>query len=94
MVSKENKRVYVTVSKNTYDYLDRIVKIYNKELGKLKNRRLERYYKLSVSKLYYMAIGNLIFQIDSNLDANLSRQENYKRIFNFLCPSWVDNKKA
>ena len=87
MISNENKRVFVTVSKEQYEYLERIVCIYNQELDKIPYRLCQKKYKMSVSGLFALAIGNLTLQIDKRLDTKLSKDENYKRIFKFLCPS-------
>ena len=91
-----NKRINITVSKDTFDYLETITKIYNLEFSKLSYSEKKINYpysnnkKLSISSLYQIAIGNLILQIDRVIDLKKSKEEVHKDIFDFL----AGNKKA
>ena len=85
-ISKEKKRVPVTLDNSTYEYLERIVKIVNEQLESDNTRIYRKRYKISVSKLFYLAIGNLIMQIDRKFDVSLPAEINYKKITDFLVP--------
>lgn len=92
-ISKGFKRTYVLVSDKEYEYLDTIKNIYNDELEHDKNRIIKNIRFMSVSCLYQIAIKLLILEIDKRIDTSLTKEENHKKIYNFLSGKDFRRKK-
>ena len=92
-ISTDYKRTFVLVSKKEYKYLDTIKSIYNEQLEHDKRRLIKNIKFMSVSCLYQIAIKLLILDIDRHIDTTLSKEENHKRIYNFLSGKDFRRKK-